>query len=89
MALKLTSEGTHFTFTQESTRPLLYKGHRPPDTFRRYVVGFVELGERVLIGSLIIGAPGSKLCVGNPMVSTTIFETETGESLHPYAIRPM
>jgi uncharacterized OB-fold protein len=87
--IELPTEGTLFTFTsQEFAPPLPYKGHRSPDAFRPYLVGFIEL-ERVLVESLIIGADAAELRIGQPMVScTTILETETGESLLTYAFRP-
>lgn len=87
--IELPTEGTLFTFTsQEFAPPLPYKGHRSPDAFRPYLVGFIEL-ERVLVESLIIGADAAELRIGQPMVSCTkILETETGESLLTYAFRP-
>jgi uncharacterized protein len=88
--IELPTEGTLFTYTtQEFAPPLPYKGHRSPDKFRPYVVGFVELGD-VLVESLIVGAAASDLRIGQRMVSTTTtFETETGESLLTYAFRPV
>jgi uncharacterized OB-fold protein len=88
--LELPTEGTLFTFTtQEFVPPLPYKGNRSPDVFRPYIVGFVQLGERVLVESLIIGAAVSELRIGQQMVSaTTTVETEAGESLLTYAFRP-
>jgi uncharacterized OB-fold protein len=88
-SIELPTEGKLFTFTsQEFAPPLPYKGHRSPDEFRPYLVGFIEL-ERVLVESLIIGADAAELRIGQPMVScTTSLETETGESLLTYAFRP-
>ncbi|OBG92390.1 hypothetical protein A5697_07325 [Mycobacterium sp. E3251] len=88
--IELPTEGTLFTFTtQEFAPPLPYRGHRSPDAFRPYIVGFIQLGERVLVESLIIGAPASKLRIGQQMVSsTTTLETEAGESLLTYAFHP-
>ncbi|OBI19843.1 Zn-ribbon domain-containing OB-fold protein [Mycobacterium sp. E2497] len=88
--IELPTEGTLFTFTtQEFPPPLPYKGHRSPEAFRPYVVGFIQLGERVLVESLIIGADASKLRIGQQMVSsTTTVETEAGELLLTYAFRP-
>ncbi|OCB21108.1 hypothetical protein A5674_03330 [Mycobacterium malmoense] len=87
--IELPTEGKLFTFTtQEFAPPLPYRGHRAPDAFRPYLVGFIEL-ERVLVESLIIGAESGELRIGQPMVScTTTFETESGESLLTYAFRP-
>lgn len=87
--IELPTEGKLFTFTtQEFAPPLPYRGHRSPDAFRPYLVGFIEL-ERVLVESLIIGAESGELRIGQPMVScTTSFETESGESLLTYAFRP-
>jgi uncharacterized OB-fold protein len=88
--LELPTEGTLYTFTtQEFPPPLPYRGNRSPDAFRPNVVGFIELGESVLVESLIIGASASELSIGQQMVSTTTtFETEAGESLLTYAFRP-
>ncbi|GAB1814524.1 Zn-ribbon domain-containing OB-fold protein [Mycobacterium sp. MUNTM1] len=88
--LELPTEGTLYTFTtQEFAPPLPYKGQRSRDAFRPYVVGFIELGERVLVESLIVEASASDLRIGQPMVSTTLaFETEAGESFVTYAFRP-
>jgi uncharacterized OB-fold protein len=87
--IELPTEGTLFTFTsQEFAPPLPYKGYRSPGAFRPYLVGFIEF-ERVLVESLIIGADGAELRIGQPMVScTTTLETESGESLLTYAFRP-
>ncbi|OBI44797.1 Zn-ribbon domain-containing OB-fold protein [Mycobacterium sp. E796] len=88
--IELPTEGTLFTFTtQEFPPPLPYKGHRSPDEFRPYIVGFIQLGERVLVESLIIGADASELRIGQQMVSsTTTMATEAGDSLLTYAFRP-
>jgi len=88
--IDLPTEGTLFTFTsQQFPPPLPYKGHRSPEVFRPYIVGFIQLGDRVLVESLIIGADAAELRIGQPMVScTTTFETESGESLLTYAFRP-
>ncbi|ORA19892.1 Zn-ribbon domain-containing OB-fold protein [Mycobacterium arosiense] len=88
--VELPTDGTLFTFTtQEFAPPLPYKGHRLPGAFRPYIVGFVQLGDRVLVESLITGADASELRIGQQMViSTTFVETEAGESLLTYAFRP-
>jgi uncharacterized protein len=89
-AVELSTEGTLYTFTtQEFAPPLPYKGNRDPDVFRPYVVGFVELGEGLLVESLIIGANPAELRIGQRMVSaTTTLETEAGETFLTYAFRP-
>lgn len=88
--IELPTQGTLFTFTtQEFAPPLPYKGRRSPDVFRPYIVGFVQLNDRVLVESLIVGADVSELRIGQLMVSsTTTIETEAGESLLTYAFRP-
>ncbi|MGD1257960.1 Zn-ribbon domain-containing OB-fold protein [Mycobacterium seoulense] len=88
--IDLPTEGTLFTFTsQQFPPPLPYKGHRSPEAFRPYIVGFIQLGDRVLVESLIIGVDAAELRIGQPMVScTSTFETEAGESLLTYAFRP-
>ena len=89
-SLELSTEGTLYTFTtQEFAPPLPYKGNRDPKTFRPYIVGFVELAERLLVESLIIDAAAGDLRIGQPMVSaTTTLETEAGESFLTFAFRP-
>ena len=89
-SLELSTEGTLYTFTtQEFAPPLPYKGNRDPKTFRPYIVGFVELEERLLVESLIIDAAAGDLRIGQPMVSaTTTLETEAGESFLTFAFRP-
>jgi uncharacterized protein len=88
--LELSTEGTLYTFTtQEFVPPLPYKGKRDPKVFKPYVVGYVELGEGLLVESLIIGATGADLQIGQPMASaTTTLETEAGESFLTFAFRP-
>jgi uncharacterized OB-fold protein len=88
--IELSSEGTLYTYTtQEFAPPLPYRGHRTPDKFRPYVVGFVELAEGVLVETLILAA-ASDLRIGQRMVSTiTTFETADGEELLTYAFRPV
>lgn len=88
--LELSTEGTLFTFTtQEFAPPLPYKGHRAPDKFQPYVVGYIELAEGVLVESLIVHAPAADLRIGHPMVSTTTtLHTEDGESFLTFAFRP-
>jgi len=89
-SLELSTEGTLYTFTtQEFAPPLPYKGNRDPNTFRPYIVGFIELEEGLLVESLIIGAPAGDLRIGQQMVSAiTALETEGGETLRTYAFRP-
>ncbi|CAN5810303.1 hypothetical protein BH10ACT9_BH10ACT9_05570 [soil metagenome] len=88
--IELSTEGTLFTFTtQEFVPPLPYKGDRSPEKFRPYVVGFIELGEGVLVEALIIDAPAGELRIGQQMVSTTTtLATADGQSLVTYAFRP-
>ncbi len=88
--LELSTEGTLYTFTtQEFVPPLPYKGSRDPKTFRPYIVGFIELEEGLLVESLIIDAAAADLQIGQRMVSTTtMLETEAGESLLTFAFRP-
>jgi uncharacterized OB-fold protein len=57
--------------------------------FQPYVVGFVELAEGVLVETLIVGAAGDQLKIGQALVSTTTaLETEDGRSLVTFAFRP-
>lgn len=88
--LELSTEGTLYTFTtQEFAPPLPYKGHRDPEKFRPYIVGFVALEDGLLVESLIIDAAAGDLQIGQRMVSaTTTLETEAGESLLTFAFRP-
>ncbi|MCU1659888.1 MAG: hypothetical protein JWO57_4544 [Pseudonocardiales bacterium] len=88
-AIELSTEGTLYTYTtQDFAPPLPYRGHRTPDKFRPYVVGFVELAEGVLVETLILAA-ASDLRIGQRMVSTiTTLETADGEELLTYAFRP-
>ncbi|MGZ8819593.1 MAG: Zn-ribbon domain-containing OB-fold protein [Mycobacterium sp.] len=87
---ELSTEGTLYTFTtQEFVPPLPYKGNRDPNTFRPYIVGFIELEEGLLVESLNNDADASTRRIGQPMVSaTTTLETEAGESLLTFAFRP-
>lgn len=87
--IELSTEGTLFTFTtQEFPPPLPYKGHRAPERFTPYVVGYVELAEGLLVETLIIAA-ADELLIGQAMVSTTTtVETEDGQSFVTYAFRP-
>ncbi|CQD18524.1 putative nucleic-acid-binding protein containing a Zn-ribbon [Mycobacterium europaeum] len=88
--IELSTEGTLYTYTtQEFAPPLPYKGHRSPEKFRPYVVGFVELPEGLLVEALIVGASSDALRIGQPMVSTTTtLETADGQSFLTYAFRP-
>jgi uncharacterized OB-fold protein len=88
--IELSTEGTLYTYTtQEFAPPLPYKGHRTPETFRPYVVGFVQLPEGLLVEALIVGASSGALRIGQPMVSTTTtLETADGQSLLTYAFHP-
>jgi uncharacterized OB-fold protein len=88
--IELSTEGTLYTYTtQEFAPPLPYKGHRSPEMFRPYVVGFVELPEGLLVEALIVGASSDALRIGQPMVSTTTtLETADGQSFLTYAFRP-
>ena len=88
--LELSTEGTLYTFTtQQFPPPLPYKGNRDPKTFKPYVVGFIELPEGLLVESLIIDVAAADLQIGQRMVSTTtMLETEAGESLLTFAFRP-
>ncbi|MEM6108818.1 OB-fold domain-containing protein [Mycobacterium sp. 050272] len=88
--IELSTEGTLYTYTtQEFAPPLPYKGHRSPEKFRPYVVGFVELPEGLLVEALIVGASSDILRIGQPMVSTTTtLETADGQSFLTYAFRP-
>jgi uncharacterized OB-fold protein len=89
-AIELSTEGTLYTYTtQEFPPPLPYKGNRDPKVFQPYVVGFVELAEGVLVETLIVGAAGDQLKIGQALVSTTTaLETEDGRSLVTFAFRP-
>src|SRR5208283_3523645 len=70
--IELSTEGTLYTYTtQEFPPPLPYKGNRDPKMFQPYVVGFVELAERVLVETLIVDAIPAELRIGQPLVSTT------------------
>lgn len=88
--IELATEGTLFTFTtQEFPPPLPYKGKRRPDEFRPYIVGYVELPEGVLVETLIVAAQPDALSIGQKMVSTTtLFETEDGQTFLTYAFAP-
>lgn len=88
--VKLSTEGTLFTFTtQEFPPPLPYKGKRAPDQFLPYVVGYIELPEGLLVEALIVGADASDLQLGQLMVSTTtVFETADGNAFLTYAFTP-
>lgn len=88
--IELSTHGTLFTFTtQEFAPPLPYKGHRSPERFTPYVVGYVELPEGVLVESLIVGVDASDLHIGQPMASTTAtLETADGQSLVTFAFTP-
>ncbi|MGV0793484.1 Zn-ribbon domain-containing OB-fold protein [Mycolicibacterium sp. XJ1819] len=88
--VELPTEGTLFTFTtQEFPPPLPYQGHKSPDVFKPYAVGFIELDGRVLVEALLVGVPASELRIGQKMVSTTTtLETEAGETFLTYAFRP-
>ena len=89
-AIELSTTGTLYTFTtQEFPPPLPYKGNRSPEVFKPYVVGFVELAERVLVESLIVGASAADLRIGQPLVSTiATLETADGQSFLTFAFRP-
>ena len=88
-AIELSTAGTLYTYTtQEFPPPLPYKGNRDPKMFRPYVVGFVELGEGVLVETLIVDTTASELRIGQPLVSTTTtLETADGQSLVTFAFR--
>jgi uncharacterized protein len=88
--IELSTEGTLYTYTtQEFPPPLPYKGNRDPKAFQPYVVGFVELAERVLVETLIVDAIPAELRIGQPLVSTTTtLETADGQSLLTFAFRP-
>ncbi|EKF21676.1 hypothetical protein C731_4415 [Mycolicibacterium hassiacum DSM 44199] len=88
--MELSTEGTLYTYTtQEFPPPLPYKGKRSPEEFTPYIVGFIELPEKVLVEALIVGATAAELSIGQKMVSTTtVFETESGEQYLTYAFRP-
>jgi len=88
--IELSTEGTLYTYTtQEFAPPLPYKGPRTPETFRPYVVGFVELPEGLLVETLIVGASSEDLRIGQPLVSTTTtLETADGQTLLTFAFRP-
>ncbi|MCA4759005.1 OB-fold domain-containing protein [Mycobacterium sp. SMC-2] len=89
-SIELSTEGTLYTYTtQEFAPPLPYKGPRTPETFRPYVVGFVQLAEGLLVETLIVGASPDALRIGQSMVSTvTTLETADGQSFLTYAFRP-
>ena len=86
----MSTEGTLYTYTtQEFPPPLPYKGIRDPQSFEPYVVGFVELGEGVLVETLIVDASAGQLTIGQRLVSTTTeLKTEDGRSLVTFAFRP-
>jgi uncharacterized protein len=88
--IELSTEGTLYTYTtQEFAPPLPYRGHRTPERFQPYVVGFVELPDGLLVEALIIDAGAGGLRIGQRMLSTTTtFETADGEELLTYAFRP-
>lgn len=70
--IELSTEGTLFTFTtQEFPPPLPYLGDRSKEGFRPYIVGYIELPDRLLVESLIVGASAANLRIGQRMVSTT------------------
>ena len=89
-AIELSTEGTLYTYTtQEFPPPLPYRGKRSPDEFKPYVVGFVELGEGVLVESLIVNVAAADLHIGQQLVSTTTtLETADGQSLTTFAFQP-
>jgi uncharacterized OB-fold protein len=88
--IELSTQGTLFTYTtQEFAPPLPYKGDRSPDGFKPYVVGYVELPERVLVESLIVGADASDLRIGQSMTSTTTtLQTTDGQTFVTFAFTP-
>ena len=88
--IELSTEGTLYTYTtQEFAPPLPYRGHRTPERFRPYVVGFVELPDGLLVEALIVDAGAGGLRIGQRMLSTTTtLETADGEELLTYAFRP-
>jgi uncharacterized protein len=89
--IELSTEGTLYTFTtQQFPPPLPYKGNRDPDGFMPYVVGYVELGEGLLVESLIVGANTEELRIGQAMTTTTTtLETGDGQTLLTYAFTPV
>jgi uncharacterized protein len=88
--IELSGEGTLFTFTtQEFAPPLPYRGDRSAEGFTRYVVGYVELPEGVLVETLITGADAESLRIGQRLVSTTTVLTNAdGESVSTFAFTP-
>lgn len=90
VAVELSTVGTLFTFTtQEFPPPHPYRGDRSAEGFRPYIVGFVELPERVLVETLIVEAPAAELRIGQRLVSTTkTLQFADGESVVTFAFTP-
>jgi uncharacterized protein len=88
--IELSTAGTLYTFTtQEFPPPLPYRGVRDPAEFKPYVVGFVELGEGVIVESLIVNVAAKELSIGQRLESTTtVLKTADGQSLTTFAFQP-
>ena len=88
----LKSEGTLWSYTVQRFPPKNppFIGPNAPETFRPFIVGYVELPGEVIVETRIVGVEAEDLRVGQPMrLTTTEFaRDETGEPLHTYAFEP-
>lgn len=88
----LKSEGTLWSYTVQRFPPKNppFIGPNSPETFRPFIVGYVELPGEVIVETRIVGAEADDLRVGLPMrLTTTEFaQDEAGEPLHTYAFEP-